>query len=224
MNTATFPAGPDLKALRAPALQLAATSGVFVAAYSLCNHLTALRADVGEGVFEFERAIPFVPWTIVPYLSIIGFFVLAFFVGGGKAALERHVSRLMVNLGISIACYALFPLRFMFERPLPEGVCGAFFELLSFCDLPYNRAPSLHISVLLLLWVRLAPRTPASLRPLLHAWFALIGVSVLTTYQHHLIDIPAGLAVGGLSILLTSDWFRNAVRAMRGERLSLRAA
>jgi hypothetical protein len=184
-------------------LNLIATSAVFVVAYALANHWTAQRADIGQGVFDFERAIPFVPWTIVPYLSVMGFFAASFFVGD-RAALDRHAARVLVNLALSLVCYALVPLRFQFERPLPDGVFGALFELLGACDLPYNRAPSLHISVLLILWMRLLPFTPARWQGLLHAWFALIGVSVLTTYQHHLIDIPAGLAVGALSMFLAS--------------------
>jgi hypothetical protein len=78
------------------------------------------------------------------------------------------------------------------------------FEALTAFDLPYNRSPSLHIGVLVLLWLRLGPHVPPSWRPALHGWFTLIGVSVLTTYQHHVIDIPAGVAAAGLCIAVTA--------------------
>lgn len=48
------------------------------------------------------------------------------------------------------------------------------------------------------------------LKAALVAWFALIGLSVLTTYQHHFIDIPTGLAAGCFVLL---------VRPMDGEPL-----
>jgi hypothetical protein len=51
---------------------------VFAGAYWLANELTGLRADAGSGVFAWERLIPFVPWTIVPYLSLFVFFLLSF--------------------------------------------------------------------------------------------------------------------------------------------------
>jgi len=176
----------------------------FVGAYGLANRLTSVRNDIGQGVFNWERTIPFVEWTIMPYLSICLFFAASFFVGRDRAELERHVARLLLVLTLSIACYAAFPLRFMFERPATTGTIGLMFDLLTAVDLPYNRAPSLHISVLVILWVRIAPRLNGFWQLALHGWFAAIAVSVLTTYQHHVIDVPGGLAVGALCIALTA--------------------
>lgn len=178
-------------------------SAAFTIAYGLSNHLTSARSDIGHGVFDWERAIPFVDWTIVPYLSICGFFAASFFVGGDRDVQARHAMRLLLALALSLMCYAAFPLRFTFERPVTSGVSGLLFALLSAVDLPYNRAPSLHIGVLVILWVRFAPLRGGARRLALDVWFTLIALSVLTTYQHHVIDIPAGAAVGLLSIALT---------------------
>jgi membrane-associated phospholipid phosphatase len=38
----------------------------------------------------------------------------------------------------------------------------------------------------------------------LQSWFALIAVSVLTTYQHHVLDVPAGAVLGALVLLFTA--------------------
>ena len=184
------------------ALRLGATGIVFIGVYVLCNQLTHLRGDAGRGVFEWERAIPFVPWTIVPYLSLIGFFALSFLVSRQRSALDCHVAAVVINLCLSATCYLLMPLRFNFERPMPDGVWRLLFELLSAGDLPYNRAPSLHISVLLIVWLRLAPQWQGWKKAAFGTWFVLIALSVLTTYQHHVIDVPAGLLVGAVSVAL----------------------
>jgi len=204
-------------------LTLAAISAIFAVAYGLANHWTAQRSDIGRGVFEFERAIPFVPWSIVPYLSLVGFYAASFFVGD-RAALRVHALRLLLNLVLALACYALMPLRFQFERPATAGLCGLLFDLLGAFDLPYNRAPSLHISVMLIVWVRLRPFASPRWRAVLHLWFALIGMSVLTTYQHHLIDIPAGLAIGALCVWLLPSTKRRAVVGAKTGASTFRSA
>ena len=168
-----------------------------------------VRDDVGLGVFAWEHAIPFVGWTIVPYLSIVAFFMLSFFIDRDACALHRHVVRLLLVLGVSVACYAAFPLRFTFVRPETDGTIGLLFDLLVACDLPYNRAPSLHIGVLVVLWVRFLPHWRGWARMCLHAWFTLIAISVLTTYQHHVLDVPAGAALGAFAIAVTARRKRN---------------
>jgi len=58
--------------------------------------------------------------------------------------------------------------------------------------------PSLHASLAVILF-REVLRAPGGVwRWLLGAWFVLIVASALTTYQHHFIDIPAGICVGML--------------------------
>jgi membrane-associated phospholipid phosphatase len=172
------------------------SSAVFIATYWLANDLTGMRSDIGSTVFAWEHRIPFVAWTIVPYLSIGVFFVLSFFVKSEPAELRRHMFRLLLVLLVAVICYALFPLRFTFDRPLIDGVFGPLYQALVWFDRPYNRAPSLHIAVLVLLWARFTPCRQAWQSLCLHAWFGLIAVSVLTTYQHHVIDVLAGFTLG----------------------------
>jgi membrane-associated phospholipid phosphatase len=182
------------------ALWLANVSVFFGSIYWLTNQMTSVRADVGAVVFQWERAIPFIDWTIIPYGSILAFFVASFFLCRSRAELNCHTARLVTVVLISVVCFVLWPQRFVFERPVVDGALGVLFQLLTAVDLPYNRTPSLHISVLVILWVLFARRTHGWMRHAVYAWFALIGVSVLTTYQHHVIDIPAGALAGWLCV------------------------
>lgn len=169
----------------------------FFASYGLANTLASRRLGVGSIAFGWEHAIPFVPWTIVPYWSIDLFYGLSLLICLTRSELDRHAQRLFAAQLISVACFITFPLRFSFDRPAADGIYGALFTALGSFDKPFNQAPSLHISLLVLIWVRLAAHTrPMWLRAVLHVWMLVVGVSVLTTYQHHFIDIPTGLAVG----------------------------
>ena len=196
------------EAFRMPLRRFAQVSATYLLLYAASNHLTGLRAHVGRGVFEWERAIPFVEASIVPYLSIFALFVLSFFVGRDARALERHCLRLLAALAIAVVCYLAFPLRFDFERPVPTGVAGLVFNALWALDQPFNRAPSLHIALVVLLSARFWPMARGVWRPALAVWMAAIGVSVLTTYQHHVIDVAAGLAPGAGCLVLPARWLR----------------
>ncbi len=179
----------------------------FFLSYGYANQSAAARAVHAAIFFEWERGIPFLPWTIVPYWSIDLLYGFSFLCCRDARAVDRHGLRLLSAQCISVACFLAFPLRFAFERPASDGWFGAMFDALTSFDQPYNQAPSLHIGLLVLIWVQFA-RLPLSApwRFVVHAWAALIGVSVLTTWQHHLIDVPTGAAVG----LLCLWWWPDA--------------
>lgn len=176
---------------------------LFFGSYGFANGFSAQRDDVGSLVFAWEQQMPLWPWTIVPYWSIDLLYGLAFLLPASRREMDRHAFRLLAAQLICVACFLLWPLRFTFERPPLEGTFGLMFDVLMGFDKPFNQAPSLHITLLVIIWAMFARHTRGVfLRGLLHSWMALIGVSVLTTWQHHFIDVPTGLLAGFLCLWL----------------------
>jgi len=186
----------------------------FFASYGFANWLASTRANVGAIVYEWERAIPFVPWTIVPYWSIDLLYIVSIFIATTRRELDRHAQRLLAVQLVSVACFIAFPLRFTFDRPVAEGLFGALFAALGSFDKPFNQAPSLHISLLVVIWVRLAAHLAPRWKWVLHGWMTLIAVSILTTFQHHFIDLPTGLAVGFAALWALPDEGPSPLRAL----------
>lgn len=195
-------AHPEKRPWRLAIAWLCLLGPLFFLSYGLANWLASTRPDVGAIVFDWERHIPFLAWTIIPYWSIDLLYGLSLLVCTTRAELNTHARRLLTAQIISIACFVAFPLRFTFERPPAEGLAGLMFDALAGFDKPFNQAPSLHISLLLIIWARLAAHAPRWLLWPLHGWMALIGASVLTTYQHHFVDLPTGMLAGFLCLWL----------------------
>jgi protein-tyrosine phosphatase len=178
---------------------------LFYATYGFANWLASQRSDVGAIVFAWERHIPFLPWTILPYWSIDLFYAASLFACATRRELDTHARRLLAAQVIGITCFILFPLHQSAVRPPVDGVFGLLFDALTAFDKPFNQAPALHITLLIILWVHYARHSQGLWRWLLHVWFALIGISVLTTFQHHFIDVPTGLLAGWLCVWLFPD-------------------
>lgn len=177
----------------------------FFASYGLANWAASRRDLVGSVVFSWEREIPFLPWTIVPYWSIDLLYVLSLFLCATVRELDVHAKRLLCAQLVCVVCFLLFPLSFSVSRPPTDGFPGFLFGVLAGFDQPFNQAPSLHIALLVILWTLYLRHAEGGWRWLVHVWFAAIGASVLTTYQHHFIDLPTGVWVGWLCIWLYSE-------------------
>jgi protein-tyrosine phosphatase len=180
-------------------LQFAASIGLsalFLVVYGWCNWFTAHRANVPTLFFEWERSIPFVPWMFVPYMSIDLFFVGAPFLCRRNRELAAFSKRITAALLIAALCFLLFPLRFAFERPPAVGWLGVMFDWFRAMDQPYNLLPSLHIAFCTILAEHYARHLRGPLRPASNIWFVLIALSAVLTYQHHVMDVVAGFALG----------------------------
>ncbi|HQO16042.1 MAG TPA: phosphatase PAP2/dual specificity phosphatase family protein [Methylotenera sp.] len=194
------------------ALWLAFLGPFFFLGYGWLNHLTSTRADVGVMVQDWERAIPFVPWMMLPYMSIDAFYAVSLFLFRKRSALDRHAFRLLLATVISLIGFWLYPLQFSFVVPKAEGFNGFLQTVLLGFDKPYNQAPSLHISLLIVLWVAYAKRLQGFWRMALHGWFFAIAASVLLVYQHHFIDVWTGALAGVACLYFIPDrpffWYK----------------
>ncbi len=192
----------NLRLWRRASLWLLFLGPFFFLSYGFANWLAAQQNDVPTMVFAWEKQIPFIAWTIIPYWLIDLFYVISVFICKSKLELDRHAKRLLCTQIIAVICFILFPLAFSFDRPESTGTTGFMFATLNSFDKPFNQAPSLHIALLILLWVLYVRHLPKYLLWPCHALAILIGISVLTTYQHHFIDIPTGMLLGFLCIWL----------------------
>ena len=177
---------------------LAASAGLsllFLVVYGGCIWITSRRSDVGVCYFSWERAIPFVPFMILPYLSIDLFFVAAPFLFRTDRELRVFSWRVAAAIVVAGSFFLLVPLRYAFPRPHAAGWLGLIFDWFRGLDAPYNLFPSLHAALLLFLIDVYARHLRGSARFGVMTWFVLIGLSPLLTHQHHVIDIIGGLAL-----------------------------
>jgi len=86
---------PSVRPWRRAAAWLLFLGPFFFATYGLATWLTTQRAHVGSIVFGWEHAVPFVPWTIVPYWAIDALYGISLFVCADKSELDTHAKRLL---------------------------------------------------------------------------------------------------------------------------------
>ena len=183
--------------LKTSLLKLALVGMLFYASYGLSNHYAASLAYVPEVAFAWERNIPFWEWTILPYWSLNLMYAAAFFLCQNAREQNRYVARLVSAQIVATTCFMLFPLHFGWPKPPTDGLWGVMFDSLVAFDLPYNQSPSLHIALSIIVGAFYWTRFPKIRLPIF-LWQSLIALSVLTTYQHHFIDVPTGALLGWL--------------------------
>ena len=203
------------RSTRKALLASAGLSILFLVVYSGCNWITARRAGVGTFYFEWERGIPFVPFMILPYMSIDLFFVAAPFLCRTERELRTFSQRVICAIVVAGVCFLLFPLRFAFPRPHADGWLGAIFDWFRGMDSPHNLLPSLHAALMLILLDVYFRHSRGLIRIAIIAWFSLIAVSPVLTYQHHVVDIAGGFVLAACCFCLFRERFLLASERLR---------
>ena len=180
----------------------AGLSVLFLIVYGGCNWITGQRGQISSFYFQWERGIPFVPFMIVPYMSIDIFFVAAPFLCRTDEELRIFSRRVVAAILIAGLCFLFFPLRFAFPRPHASGWLGAIFDWFRGMDSPFNLLPSLHAALLVLLVDLYAKNLRGVFLFAAMLWFFLISLSPLLTYQHHVIDIAGGFVLAAYCFYL----------------------
>lgn len=150
---------------------------------------------------EVDHAVPFIPWTVWLYGTITWASMLAWLTVRERA----DAARLMATIGVaSAACavvFVLFPTTFPRALyPLPEGLDARTLAELAELrddDSPSNCLPSLHVALawgIALSWTTWIRNR--WLRPLPLIWAGVVSVATVTTKQHYVIDVPAGVVFG----------------------------
>lgn len=167
--------------------------------YFITNHLIINHTVLPYILYEDK--IPFLPWTIIIYLSLFVQCLLVI-----SVIKREHLKRVFIILSSMILiCVTLF---IVFPTGYPRIAYLSTNKLLTlfrFIDNPVNCFPSLHVCSTLLFayfFEKYSQVTDKTYKLLFWFWSILIIISTLTTKQHYLIDIFASMSITAIIMFI----------------------
>ena len=131
---------------------------------------------------------------MLAYLSLYTVFLLPL-VHLTAADMRRLTLQSVLMIAVAGVVFVVVPTRLGFALEPVSGPFGPLFDAMRAIDTPYNMVPSLHVAFAALLLVDCAARAPPMLAWAYGLWLAVIAASTVTVHQHHLLDVPTGLAL-----------------------------
>jgi|TARA_B100000959_G_scaffold275300_1_gene328479 hypothetical protein len=193
--------------------------------YFSTNNIASMYLEtVWDPEMGIDREFPVVNWMILPYTLLYMFYPATLILcprdDRGRAELAVGMQTLIMVTAFCCTIFLVLPAEIDLRDQLEthwidhptSSFEGALFGFIHFSDNPWNAWPSLHIvhSYLLarLMTVWATRRTPESrlwqaFLVILWLEWALLCISILTTKQHYLFDLFAGVAVAQLAWLAT---------------------
>jgi len=196
--------GIDSPLLRQRLLQSLLGSAIIVA--GLGSYLAVLkwRGSAGASVTQtaWDRSIPFQPGWLYVYLAPYAAAPVLLAIMR-RGTFVRFLTSSLAVLAVSLVVFSTVPTQTV--RPagdeLGDGFTSALYRaMVAIDDPPANAAPSLHVSLTCLLALALL-HDFRRYWPVIILGTGLVWVATLLTWQHHLIDVASGAALGLLASL-----------------------
>ena len=146
-----------------------------------------------------DHLIPFVPWTVVIYLSCYLFWGVSYcLIATGELGLVRRFFAAEVAAKtVCLVCFVLLPTTNVRPDIVGHSVWDWLMGVVYTVDAPDNLFPSIHclVSWMCYIGARKDPRCPKPARLTTLICALAVFVSTLTTKQHVVVDVAAGVAV-----------------------------
>ena len=191
------------RGLRLPAIEARQKWLAFAAGYAgFCVlYLLTGRVHLGEPALlpasAMDRRIPFVGWTVWIYHTQLFFLLASVGIMRRAATITRALYAMAAASLISFAVFFVYPTTLPRAEPAAGALTRRAFALLYSLDGPTNCLPSLHVALACIAALGVSAERQWA-RRVAWSWAALITISTLTTKQHYLVDVLAGLCVAVL--------------------------
>lgn len=203
MQTATRLFSCSLPLFITPRNKLCAGALAFIFAafiYLFSNH-AQLFTPRHLPLTAFDQAIPFIPWTIWIYLTEYFLFISVYLIAKNIVNVNKYLYSIIAMQIVSVIIFIIWPTIYpRGDFPLPAqspNLTIQIFNYLRMVDRPTSCLPSLHISSCYLSAFVFLDEQRGKFWPFF-LWATAIGISTLTTKQHYIIDIIAGLGMAYL--------------------------
>lgn len=172
-------------------------------AYSLGAALHGTGRVIAESALD--RALPFAPAAVWPYLSFFVLIPLAYLACPRErlAWLMRSMQACALLCGL---CFVLWPTTLDYPPLQGDGLSLGLLRMLDAGDSSHNCLPSLHGALSTLAIVALLDREQPLRNALLLLWGLVLAISIVMARRHLALDLGCGIVLGALVGLGISRW------------------
>jgi membrane-associated phospholipid phosphatase len=188
---------PGWLLLRLALLLTVGQTAWFYLIYGGTNYVTGQRTLRIPVHFDWELDIPFVPASVLVYMSIYLLFAAAPFILRTRREVVALTLTLMSITAAGGIVFLLLPAELAFPPPPSDvGIWTPLCHIAREMALKYNLLPSLHVALSVACVAIYAARAAPAGKMLLWAWATAVALSTLLLHQHHLLDVLAGWFLG----------------------------